>query len=171
MQQLQGAMLSRSHLLSSIDYLEGYKENTAGESKKMKKIILIIGIVVISAIVMLAFKSVPQAKATDSNPSLSSGNQVIAYYFHGTFRCSNCLKIEQYSKEAIEQNFKNEIDSGKLVFKVINVEEKGNEHFTNDYQLYTKSLVITLVKDGREVKYENLKKVWEYLNNQSQFHD
>jgi len=137
----------------------------------MKKLILVICIVAVSALVLLAVKSMPQANAADSKPSVSSGNQVIAYYFHGTFRCDSCLKIEKYSREAIEQNFKNEINSGKLVFKVINIEDKGNEHFMNDYQLYTKSLVITLVKDGKEVKYENLKLVWEYLSNQSKFHD
>jgi len=98
-------------------------------------------------------------------------NHVVAYYFHGNFRCANCLKIEQYSKEAIEQNFKDELSSGKLVFKVINIETKGNEHFVQDYQLYTKSLVISLVKDGKEVKFDNLTKVWEFLWNRQTFYD
>jgi len=137
----------------------------------MKKIILIACIITIAAIAMFAFKGMPQAKATDSNPSVNSGNQVIAYYFHGTFRCSNCLRIEQYSKEAIEKYFGDELKSGKLVFKVINVEEKGNEHYVNDYQLYTKSLVLSLVKDGKEIKSENLVKVWEYLGNREKFYE
>ena len=98
-------------------------------------------------------------------------SNVVAYYFHGNFRCANCLKIEQYSKEAIEQNFKDELNSGKLVFKVINIETKGNEHFIQDYQLYTKSLVISLVKDGKEVKFDNLTKVWEFLWNRQKFYD
>ncbi len=139
----------------------------------MKKIILIICLVVISAIVMIAFKGVPQAKATDRNLSFSSGNQnqVIAYYFHGNFRCSNCLRIEQYSREAMEKYYGNELKSGELVFKVINVEEKGNEHYINDYQLYTKSLVLSLVKDGKEINFENLAKVWEYLGNKDKFYE
>jgi len=138
----------------------------------MKKIILIVCLVAAVGLLALAGShKFLQGDALASNSSAIEGSKVIAYYFHGNFRCDSCLKIEKYSKEAIEQNFKNEIDSGKLVFKVVNVEDKGNEHFMNDYQLYTKSLVITLVKDGKEVKYENLKKVWEYLNNQSKFHD
>lgn len=98
-------------------------------------------------------------------------NYVIAYYFHGNFRCFNCYRIEQYSKEAIEQYFKDELSSGKLVFKVINIEEKGNEHFIKDYQLYTKSLIISLVKNGKEVKFDNLVKVWEFLGNKQKFYD
>lgn len=98
-------------------------------------------------------------------------NYVIVYYFHGNFRCFNCYRIEQYSKEAIGQYFKDGLSSGKLVFKVINIEEKGNEHFIKDYQLYTKSLVVSLVRDGKEVKFDNLTKVWEFLWDRQKFYD
>lgn len=95
--------------------------------------------------------------------------KVYAYYFHGSMRCSTCYKLEQYSKEAIEDNFKSELASGKLEFKVINIEEKGNVHFVNDYQLYTKALVLSLVKDGKEVKSNNLNKIWELVGNKDKF--
>ena len=127
----------------------------------MKKLLLIILAAV--AVISLSF---PVFAAEDKPVA-----KVIAYYFHGNFRCANCLKIEQYSKEAIEQNFKDELSSGKLVFKVINIETKGNVHFIQDYQLYTKSLVISLVKDGKEVKFDNLTKVWEFLWNRQKFYD
>lgn len=97
--------------------------------------------------------------------------KVIAYYFHGNFRCYTCHTIEQYSREAIETNFKDALASGKLEFKVINVEERGNEHFVNDYQLYTKSLILSLVKDGKEIKSKNLTKIWEYVRNKQKFFD
>jgi len=127
----------------------------------LKKLLLIILAAV--AVISLSF---PVFAAEDKPVA-----KVIAYYFHGNFRCANCLKIEQYSKEAIEQNFKDELSSGKLVFKVINIETKGNEHFIQDYQLYTKSLVISLIKDGKEVKFDNLTKVWEFLWNRQKFYD
>ena len=95
--------------------------------------------------------------------------KVIAYYFHGTFRCPTCHKLELYSKEAIETNFKGALSSGKLEFRVVNIEERGNEHFVNDYQLYTKSLVISLVKDGKEIKSKNLTKIWNYVGNKQKF--
>jgi len=98
-------------------------------------------------------------------------NRIVAYYFHGSFRCATCRRIEQYSKEAVEENFKNELAEGKVVFKEINIEEKGNEHFAKDYQLYTKSLVISLIKDNKEIKFLNLTKVWEYAGDKQKFHD
>ena len=100
-----------------------------------------------------------------------SGAKVTAYYFHGNFRCPTCYKLEQYSKEAIEANFKDQLTSGKLVFSVINTDERGNEHFVNDYQLYTKSLVISLFKDGKEVKSKNLVKIWDYVGNRQKFYE
>ena len=97
------------------------------------------------------------------------GTQVIAYYFHGTFRCPTCYKLEQYSKEAIETNFKDALASGKLEFKVVNVEDKGSEHYANDYKLYTKSLILSLLKNGKETKWKNLDKIWEYVGNKQRF--
>jgi len=58
---------------------------------------------------------------------------------------------------------------GKLVYKPLNVEVKENKHFINDYQLYTKSVVLSLVKDDKEVKFKNLKEVWTLLRNKDRF--
>ncbi|MFA6384122.1 MAG: nitrophenyl compound nitroreductase subunit ArsF family protein [Candidatus Omnitrophota bacterium] len=98
-----------------------------------------------------------------------NGSRVVAYYFHGTMRCPTCRNLERYSKEALETYFKDAFASGKLEFNVLNVEQKANEHYANDYQLYTKSLVLTLVKDGKQVKWINLDKIWEYVRNKRKF--
>jgi hypothetical protein len=96
--------------------------------------------------------------------------KVIAYYFYTNYRCQSCYTIEKYTKESIEGNFEDELTSGELVFKPVNIEEKENEHFLGDYQLYTKSVVLSLVKDGEEIKFKNLKKVWELLRNKDEFY-
>ncbi|MFA5270946.1 MAG: nitrophenyl compound nitroreductase subunit ArsF family protein [Candidatus Omnitrophota bacterium] len=95
--------------------------------------------------------------------------KVVAYYFHGNVRCYTCHKLEEYSKEAIEQNFKDALSSGKLEFKVVNVDEKTNAHFIDEYQLYTKSLVLSLIKNGKEIKSKNLDKIWEYVGDKKKF--
>lgn len=101
----------------------------------------------------------------------SSSTKVIAYYFHGSFRCPTCNNMEKFSSEAVETNFKDALASGKLEFKSVNVEDKGNEHFMDKYKLYTKSLIISLVKDGKEVRYKNLDKIWELAKNKQKFID
>jgi hypothetical protein len=96
---------------------------------------------------------------------------VVVYYFHGNFRCQNCYNMEQWTKELMDTCFKGQVGSGKIVFKMFNTDEKANEHFLNDYKLYTKSIVLSLVKGGKEVKYENLAKIWDCLRSKQKFQD
>ena len=96
--------------------------------------------------------------------------RVIVYYFYTNYRCQSCYAIEEYTKESIERNFEDEVTSGELVFKPVNVDLKENQHFLGDYQLYTKSVVLSLVKDGEEIKFKNLKKIWELLRNKDEFY-
>lgn len=105
--------------------------------------------------------------AVDGKPA----EKVVAYYFHGSFRCPTCTSMEGYTKEAIDKNFKDALGSGRLEFKTINIEEAGNDHFIKEYQLYTKTLILSLVKDGKEVKSKNLDKIWEYARNKQKFVD
>ena len=99
----------------------------------------------------------------------SSSTKVRVYYFHGSFRCYTCTNMEKFSREAVDTNFKDALASGKLEFKVVNVEDRGNEHFVDDYKLYTKSLILSLVKDGKEVQSKNLDKIWELARNKQKF--
>jgi hypothetical protein len=96
-------------------------------------------------------------------------SKVIAYYFHGTFRCSTCRTIEQYSHDAIQMYFAKELGNGRLEFRPVNVEEPGNKHFIQDYQLVTKSLVLSLVSDGKETKSENLADIWKLVRDKDKF--
>jgi hypothetical protein len=98
-----------------------------------------------------------------------SNSKVVAYYFHGNFRCATCHGIENYTKEAIDNNFQKELKSGQLEFKAVNTEKPKNRHYVKDYNLYTKSVVLSLVKNGKEVKFKNLEKVWEYVRNKKKF--
>ncbi|MDD5691978.1 MAG: nitrophenyl compound nitroreductase subunit ArsF family protein [Candidatus Omnitrophica bacterium] len=128
----------------------------------MRKISILLFVSAIFICSSLAF-----AQDSGNNPA----TRVIAYYFHGSFRCATCHKLEQYSKEAIEINFQDALASGKLEFKAVNVEDRGNEHYSKDYQLYTKSLILSLVKDGKEIKWKNMDKIWEYVSDKKRFFD
>ena len=102
-------------------------------------------------------------------PVTPQQNHVVVYYFHTNFRCQNCYNMEKWTKELVDCDFKDEQASGKVVMKIINTETKGNEHFMNDYKLFTKSVVLGLVKDGKEVKFTNLAKVWDFLRSADKF--
>jgi len=96
-------------------------------------------------------------------------SKITAYYFHGTHRCPTCLKIERYSREAIEQYFARELQDGRLEFKPLNVDEPENRHYIQDYQLYTRSLVIALYKNGTQEEWKNLIEVWSFVEDKEIF--
>lgn len=95
--------------------------------------------------------------------------KIIAYYFHTTYRCATCLKIENLSKKTIEKYFSNEIKENKIVFMSINIELPEYQHYVQDYQLYTKSLIFSLFKEGKEFKWKNLDKVWLKVRREEDF--
>ncbi|MDP8262438.1 MAG: nitrophenyl compound nitroreductase subunit ArsF family protein [Candidatus Ancaeobacter aquaticus] len=96
----------------------------------------------------------------------TSSDQVIVYYFYGTVRCGTCKKIEQYTKETVEANFS---DNKNIVFKALNMEKKINSHFVKKYKLFTRAVVLSLVKDGKEVSHKSLKKIWQLVGNKKRF--
>lgn len=106
--------------------------------------------------------------ASDKTDKTEDGT-VIAYYFHSTRRCATCKKLEAYSKEAIEDGFEKDLESGNLEFRAVNVDEKENNHFVDEYQLYTKSLILSRVKDGKEIAWQNLDKIWDLVGNEKNY--
>lgn len=104
-----------------------------------------------------------------TNPGDSPGTKVVAYYFHGQFRCATCRKLEALSKEAISSGFAQELGSSRLAFRVVNVETPDTEHFVKDFQLVTKSLVLVEYKDGKVVRWKNLPKIWQLVRDREEF--
>ncbi len=106
--------------------------------------------------------------AAAAAPKLQA-DRIIAYYFHTTYRCATCRRIEAYSREAIDTGFSRELQDGRLEFRLVNIQLPENRHFIEDYQLYTKSLVLVRMKDGRQVEWANLDRVWELTGNRDAF--
>ena len=113
--------------------------------------------------------SVAAPDTTAAADTTAAPHRVLAYYFHTTKRCVSCRKIEAFTTEAIQAGFAPELKDGRLVLQVVNVEEKGNEHFVKDYQLFTKSVVLVDQRSGRQAAWKNLPKVWELLNDKEKF--
>ena len=127
-----------------------------------------VGILHSGSLAETAGKEAAAEAATVVAPS-ARPHRVIAYYFHTTYRCASCRAIEAYSREAIESAFADEIKDGRLLWKVVNIEVKGNEHFVKDYSLYTKSLVLVNEVRGKPAEWKNLEKVWQLLLDKPKF--
>ena len=117
----------------------------------------------------LASDSAAKVTGAEVDDSTATDHTIVVYYFYGNRRCVSCKKIEAYTKEAVTTGFAAEIESGLIEFRPVNTDVEGNEHFMKDYQLYTKSVVLSEVDHGEELRWTNLEKVWKLLSSKEKF--
>lgn len=130
-------------------------------------------------ILMLAAVGTTLAKpaANDSVTTSSGGGKansaeqtkLVVYYFHGNVRCVNCVNFEKFTDELMGTVYADAIKQGKIEWKIVNFDEPQNEHFINDYQLFTKSLVLVLMKNGKQQTFKNLAGIWQTAGNKEKF--
>jgi len=137
----------------------------------MLKIIFVFAVCLFAAVAQGG--AVPAKHAPESGRKTAEKKTVnvrlTVYYFHGYARCSSCHKIEQYAKEAVERNFSAGVYAGKVAFVPVNIEEKPNQHFVNDYRLVSKSVILQLEKGGKPGRWENLDRIWLNLGDKDKF--
>lgn len=137
---------------------------------KLAVTFVLLGFVIASIVyVIVRENSVPPAATASTTATPASKQRTIAYYFHGNARCTSCYKIENYSAETIRTKFANELESGLLEWKIINVEQPENSHFISEYQLVTKSVVLVQFDGERQLRWKNLDQVWNHLGDKDQF--
>lgn len=143
---------------------------------------LLVGFVLLS-FALIAFRSVratrnwrppstvqaatPEATVLRTDRTAEQGSKVIAYYFHVNVRCTTCRTIESYSKEVIHARFAKELATGQLEWRLVNVQLPENRHFIQDYQLFTKSLVLVRTQNGQQKEYKVLNNTWELVGDKS----
>jgi len=131
-------------------------------------------LLIILIILLFCVGALPQSQSSqkDKLPQVTQANdKVIVYYFHGNYRCYSCMRIEQYTRESIEASFAKELKSGQIEFRSINVDLPANSHYVDDYKLFTKSVIVSDIVQGKERRWKNLQKVWELLRNETTFKD
>lgn len=110
-----------------------------------------------------------QVTNSSANEKQPLDRVVRVYYFHTTFRCPTCKKIEEYTKNTIFSSFDPEIKKGTIVWNVLNVEEPQNRHFIDDFKLFTKSVVVVDEIKGKQVRWKVLDKTWQLVGDKEGF--
>jgi hypothetical protein len=93
----------------------------------------------------------------------SPREKVLVYYFHRTRRCQKCLAIERYAHEAIREGFPSEMDSGRIEWHPLNLDEAGNGHFVDDYDLSFSTVIVVEKKGEEQIRWQNLQDVWKLV--------
>ena len=72
--------------------------------------------------------------------------------FHSTHRCMTCNAIEANTKYTLDTYFINEMKENKITFQVINVDEKENEKIAEKFEASGTSLILNVIKNGKETQ-------------------
>ena len=96
-------------------------------------------------------------------------HRIVVYYFHGNVRCRTCKTIEAYTRKSLETMFPKALQDGSLVFRPVNVDESNNEHFVEQYQLMTRSVVVQEIVDNKPGRWKTLDGVWDVVGDESKF--
>lgn len=110
----------------------------------------------------------PAAKAPAPRP-VPGPSTIYVTYFHATARCASCLKIEDLTNATMTVRFAGPIAEKRIVWRLVNVDEPEHAHYVKDYGLFTKSVVVSEVSAGKEVRWKNLDQVWQLLRDPEAF--
>ena len=100
--------------------------------------------------------------------STNGTNMVEVVYFHRAQRCSGCIYAGDTTKYTVETYFAEELAEGKLVFKMLNLQDPANAAMVEKYGAYTSSLFINDIKGGID-HIEEVIDIWFLLHNDEQF--
>ena len=90
--------------------------------------------------------------------------------FHSTRRCASCMGMERNAKATLEKYFKKELESRKITFQTINVEESNPQTATlvQKYQATGSSLFINVIQNGEDHIEQDVG-AWRYARQNEQF--
>ena len=72
--------------------------------------------------------------------------------FHSTHRCMTCNAIEENTKYTLNTYFSKELKADKIIFQVINVDEKQNEKIAEKFEASGTALILNVIKKGKETQ-------------------
>lgn len=111
--------------------------------------------------------AIPQAVVTTR--SVVAPDVIQVTFFSSDVRCTTCVRIERLTRECVERNFAQELLSGRVRFRTINLDESGNQHFIRDYRLISKTVIVSDLAKGQEVGWENMQNVWTKQRDEAAF--
>ncbi len=104
----------------------------------------------IAAILLISCSNNTEKKTETASTDVKQADRIEVLYFHGAQRCVTCKAIESNTKALLDSLYSNEIASGKIVYKIIDISQKENEEVADKYEVTWSSLFVNRWKNGTE---------------------
>ena len=106
----------------------------------MKNRVLILSTLSVLFISLLSCNAQTADQSTE-NEMVSTDN-VEVYYFHYERRCATCMAVENESEKALKELYPDKMDSGKIIFLSINLEDETNDALAEKLEVNGQSLLV-----------------------------
>jgi len=113
----------------------------------------------------------PPGEPVAEVPVSDGHDTLIVWFIHTDVRCWNCNTIEKLAHETLTERFADELASGAVQWRVVNMDEPGNEHYGEDFALLTSSVVLAETKGEVVEDWKNLSRVWDLVTEEAEFKD
>ena len=140
------------------------------------RVLFLIGLLLLLLASVTAAEDVVEVQPNDTTAVVAPGTanpqaseQIVISYLHMNRRCRTCGQLQTYSEEAVTSGFAEQLKDSSIIWRVLNFEEEGNEHYAKDYQLYSQSLIVSKLHDGKEIEWKNLDKIWKLVRDKDKY--
>jgi len=103
-----------------------------------------------------------------SGKTEQSADKIQIYLFYPSHRCSTCIAIGEYAEKTVNESFSNELASGKIEFREINIDLPENQVLVEKFQASGSALYINSIVDGQDNIVEDVD-VWRLTGDEAGF--
>ena len=103
----------------------------------------------------------------DTSQKVISARHLVVYYTHATARCVTCKNIQKTTHAILEKDFKNELDSGTIQWKVVNFQT--DEAFAKKFDVAANGVVLAVINGDKVEKIEKLEEIWTLIDKPLEF--
>ncbi|MEN9919579.1 MAG: hypothetical protein RL662_2015 [Bacteroidota bacterium] len=93
-------------------------------------------------------KQAAEADTKEQSLSMADASIINVYYFHGKQRCKTCIAIENVTKNAIADSYK---DNPNVRYVEVNIDEAQNKDLVEKYEIAFSSLLIAKADNATDL--------------------
>lgn len=136
-------------------------------------VILLIALILASSFIAGCTDTSPHLGTASSVPvptaiTNSTVERVEVYHFHGNNQCTSCIAVGDLAEKTVNDNFKPELASGRVVFAHVNYDLPENVALATKYGVTGSSLWIG-VYDANGFHPKEDTRVWSLIGNKDAY--
>jgi hypothetical protein len=118
---------------------------------------------------MVMNSALVQDKSFFERLASANGNQKMVLLFHYHKRCYQCLNMEKYTHDVLQEDFQNEMEDERLSFKLIDMDLPENRQTVKEFGFISPMIVLVDLENGKEKKVLVVGDAWKLFDDEQNF--